>query len=276
MKKIGFLIIVGSIIIILLSFSASAAPKAKLWKRWLPNNPESSLTIDHSQWDRFLKSNVTAGIDGINRVKYKQVSIADRAMLKDYINGLSEVQVSKLKRKEQMSYWINLYNALTVEVIMLHYPVKSIREIDISPGWFSDGPWDKKLIRIEGVEVTLNDIEHRILRPIWKDPRIHYAVNCASLGCPNLQMEAFTSHNTEELLNKAAREYINHPRGVRFQDTRLIVSSIYRWFESDFGDTDKEIIAHFRRYASPELAKKLDGVKKISGHEYDWLLNELK
>ena len=100
---------------------------------------------------------------------------------------LSGVAIGGYAPDEQRAFWINLYHALTVRVILSHYPVSGIREIDISPGLFARGPWDRKLIPVEGVELTLNDIEHRILRPIWRDPRVHYALNCASLGCPDLR-----------------------------------------------------------------------------------------
>jgi hypothetical protein len=174
---------------------------------------------------------------------------------------------------EQLVFWINLYNALTVKVILEHYPVESIRNIDISPGFFSNGPWGKKFIKIENVKISLNDIEHRILRPIWKDPRIHYAVNCASIGCPNLQKFAFTAENVENLLTKAAKEYINHPRGVKVDDGELTVSSIYIWFSSDFGSSDIEILSHLKQYASPGLRIQLEDFNKISSHDYDWTLN---
>jgi hypothetical protein len=186
------------------------------------------------------------------------------------------VPVRSLRRDEQLAYWINLYNALTVKVILDHYPVKSIRSIDISPGFFSDGPWGKPLVRVEGKEMTLNDMEHRVLRPIWKDPRIHYAVNCASLGCPNLQPRAFTAENAEELLALAAREYVNHPRGVSVDKGWVRVSSIYVWFKEDFGGTDEGVIEHLRRHASGALPEELRRVDGISEHHYDWSLNDAR
>ena len=161
----------------------------------------------------------------MNLVRYAAVSGSDRKALDAYLKRLGGTSVSKLKRSEQRAYWINLYNALTVQVILAHYPVESIRDIDISPGFFSDGPWGKKLMQVEGEEVSIDDIEHRILRPIWKDPRIHYAVNCASIGCPNLQPVAFTSANADTLLTEGAKAYVNHPRGVRFDGGSLVVSS---------------------------------------------------
>jgi hypothetical protein len=165
---------------------------------------------------------------------------------------------------------------LTVKLILGHYPLSSIRDIDISPGWFSNGPWDAKLIRIEGRDLSLNDIEHRILRPIWKDERIHYAVNCASLGCPNLQPVAFTSMNCEDLLEKGARAYINHSRGVRREGRDLVLSKIYAWFEEDFGGSLMSILRHLRKYADPPLTEGLQGVPGDIDYQYDWRLNEAK
>ncbi len=177
-------------------------------------------------------------------------------------------------RDEQLAFWVNLYNALTVKVILDHYPVQSIKEIDISPGWFSSGPWGKKLITIESHDLSLDDIEHRILRPIWKDPRIHYAVNCASIGCPDLGDTAFSASNVEAELSRAARNYINHPRGVTVEDDQVRISSIYKWFKDDFGGSEMAILDHLRLYAADELKHKLEKVSGISGYAYDWALND--
>lgn len=257
------------------SLSAFAAPKAVLWDRWIINNSQSNLKVDHKPWDLFLEANVVKGEDGINRVIYGEVTDENKIILDSYLTQLSLTPVSKLNRMEQFAFWINLYNALTVKVILEHYPVESIRDIDTSPGFFSNGPWRKKLIKIEDVKISLNDIEHRILRPIWKDPRIHYAVNCASIGCPNLQKLAFTAENVDRLLTTAAKEYINHPRGIKITDGKLLVSSIYIWFSSDFGSNYIEILSHLKQYASPDLKVQLEQFNKISSHGYDWVLNKI-
>jgi hypothetical protein len=258
------------------AFESLFAPRARLWQRWTAHDDASRVRIDHSAWDRFLKHYVVRGEDGINRVAYAKVTSGDRRTLDAYVTRLAGVRVSRLRRAEQRAYWINLYNALTLKVVLAHYPVASIRDIDISPGLFADGPWDKKLIAIEGVKVSLNDIEHRILRPIWRDPRLHYALNCASLGCPNLRRDAFTAANTEALLEAGARDYVNHPRGVTFDGGTLKVSSIYVWFKGDFGSSDAGVIAHLRRYAAPALKTKLGQARSIGGHAYDWRLNDRK
>ena len=190
------------------------------------------------------------------------------------VNILQTVRVSALNRNEQQAYWINLYNAATIKVILDHYPVSSITKVKLSSGLRSRGPWDAKILRIEGEEVSLNDIEHRILRPIWKDPRVHYAVNCASIGCPNLQDRAYTAANVEVLLEKAAKEYISHPRGVSLKGKKLKLSSIYDWFQEDFEGSEEGVLRHLRRYAAPELASELDSFSGRISYGYDWSLNE--
>src|SRR6185503_17839522 len=132
------------------------------------------------------------------------------AALDAYVEKMQGVAIRTFCRPEQRAYWANLYNATTVKVVLDHYPVDSIMKINISPGLFAKGPWKKKLLKVEGEEVSLDDVEHRILRPIWKDPRTHYSVNCASLGCPNLQPHAFTAATLDAMLDEAARGYVNH------------------------------------------------------------------
>ena len=193
-----------TLIVLLFPTLLLAAPKADLWEYWDEHNPNSTMTVDHSAWTTFLQSYVTQDPKGINRFDYQWVTAQDRSNLDSYLDELTATKVRSMSKETQKPFWINLYNALTIQVVLDHYPVDSIKDIDISPGFFSSGPWDKKLVTIEGQELSLNDIEHRILRPLWKDPRIHYAVNCASMGCHNLQRKAFTAENTDNLLDKAA------------------------------------------------------------------------
>ncbi len=254
---------------------AEAAPRSELWPRWEAHRPDSTLAVDHSAWDGLLARYNVPAADGSRRFAYGRISADDRSRLGDYVDGLARINVSGLARAEQRAFWINLYNALTVKLVLERWPVASIRDIAISPGLFSVGPWGKKLATVEGEPLSLDDIEHRILRPIWKDPRVHYAVNCAAIGCPDLAPAAFTAANSETLLEQAARAFVNHPRGVRIEDgRRLVVSSIYVWFRDDFGDgTDAAVIAHLARYAAPDLKARLGGIESVSGHGYDWAIN---
>lgn len=252
--------------------AAQAAPKAELWEVWLAAAKSEIQQPDHSYWEHFLQRFLITGNNGINLLDYAG-ALSELVQLEAYIDALQAIPVSELTRPQQRAYWINLYNAATVVTILRHYPVHSIRDIDISPGLFSDGPWGSKFLHIEGLDVSLNDIEHRILRPIWRDNRLHYALNCASIGCPNLQPQPFTTANSEQLLEEAARNYINHPRGVTIADGELKVSSIYKWFQEDFGNSERDVIDHLSRYAAAELLNQLKAFKKIDRYEYDWSLN---
>ena len=258
-----------------LAASAFGAPKSEPWLRWEAHDETTGFRVDHSAWDSFLREYVVVDHpSGIHRVRYAEVGMAGKQALDRYLDGLESVAVSELGRAEQKPYWINLYNALTVKLVLMHFPAKSIRKIRISPGWFQAGPWGAKLLTVEDEEISLDDIEHRILRPLWQDNRVHYALNCASLGCPNLQPEAFTAENTERLLGQAAREYVNHLRGARIEKGRLIVSTIYDWFRADFGGTEAGVLEHLRSHAEPPLREALASFSGKIRYEYDWALNE--
>ncbi|MEA2779521.1 MAG: hypothetical protein QOK29_1065 [Rhodospirillaceae bacterium] len=253
------------------SIESLLAPGKDLWRRWTANDSASTARIDHDAWTVFLRKYLVAG--EVNRLRYDAVTAADRHALDSYIARLTATPISRYNRSEQLAYWINLYNALTIDLVLQHYPIGSIRDIDISPGWFTVGPWDKDLVTVEGAAVSLNDIEHRILRPIWNDPRLHYALNCAALGCPNLQPLAFTADNADRLMEQAAHDFINS-RAFRVKDGRLVVSSIYAWFSEDFGGGEAGVLAHLRRYAAPPVAAELAPFRNIGGDEYDWRLND--
>jgi hypothetical protein len=251
---------------------AIAGPAAERWPRFERADASSTRSVDYAPWARFLATYLVVGEDGINRIAYGRVTASDKAAFGAFIDDLAATRVSALNRGEQRAYWTNLYNALTVRVVLEHYPVKSIR--DISLGFLAFGPWSKTLIEVEGEAISLDDIEHRILRPIWRDPRTHYSVNCASLGCPNLAPRPYAAAEMERMLDDAARAYVNHPRGARFAGDRLVVSSLYRWYRVDFGGDDEGILLHLRLYATGALAAQLAQATRIDDDAYDWSLND--
>lgn len=249
---------------------AAAAPQPELWPRWEKHDPTSTQEVAHAVWDTFLQENLST-VNGINLVAYGKVTATQGLALDDYVAALAATPVSSLSRPEQLAYWINLYNSLTVQLILQNFPVDSIR--DISGNLFAPGPWEDQIVTVEGELLTLNDIEHRILRPIWQDARLHYAVNCASLGCPNLAQQAYTAANANELLDTSATAFINHPRAATVSAGSLTVSSIYDWFQVDFGGSEAGVIAHLKRFAKDDLRSALASVDGIAGDEYDWTLN---
>ena len=251
----------------------AAIPKSKLISPDLQKAGAQSQ-ISHQAWDRFLQTYTKLGNDGIVRVDYAAVNEQDEQKLDAYIKDLGDRDASQYTRNAQLAYWINLYNALTVSVILDHYPVDSIR--DIKKGLIDVGPWDEKRVVAGGRELSLYDIENGIVRPLWPDdPRTHYALNCAAIGCPNLAQTAYTAGNIMQRLEEKAKLYVNSPRGVSIaEDGDLTVSKIYNWYRNDFGRSDEIIINHLRQYADPDLKTALDQSGKINHYVYDWSLND--
>lgn len=237
----------------------------------------TSLKPDHAPWARLLEAHLEQGEGGAsNRFGYGALKAngEDRAALRSYIASLEATDPDVLSRDEAFAFWVNLYNALTVEVVIDHYPVASIRDIAISPGLFSTGPWGKKLVTVAGRELSLDDIEHGILRPDFGDSRVHYAVNCASVGCPDLASRPYTGDELDAMLDRAARAYVNSPRGARVENGRLTASSIFKWYMKDFGGTEEGVLAELRKYAGPDLAAALENVSGVASYDYDWSLND--
>jgi hypothetical protein len=269
--------IVASLLAVALFFTTDARADAAQ-DLFAKASPSSTQVVDHSAWDRLLKTYVKPGSDGLNRVDYAAFRRSGHNELKHYLRELEKINPRKLNRAEQFALLANLYNATTIDIVLDHYPVKSIKDISLGGGLisvFSGGPWKSKVLKMKGVELSLDDIEHKILRPIFKDPRVHYAVNCASIGCPNLGIDAFVGAKLNQQLDAAARAYVNHPRGVRIRGSNVAVSSIYSWFKADFGGTDRAVVAHVRKYAAPTLAQKLRSASSISYQTYDWGLNDV-
>jgi hypothetical protein len=255
---------------------STGAQADELAERFAAHDRQSKRTVDHAAWDAMLKQHVTPDDKGLHRVDYAAWKRDSRDALLAYIERMEGAEVAKLSRPEQYAYWVNLYNAVTVALILKHYPVDSIRDIDISPGFFSDGPWGAKLVEVGGVKLSLDNIEHDILREIWADPRVHYAVNCASVGCPNLARDAYTGDRLDDQLDAAARAYIASPRGIRFDGGRVTASKIYSWYDEDFGNSESGIIAHISDHAEGETAERLAGLSSIDDYEYDWSLNDVR
>lgn len=266
----------------LFSTSVQAAPEAELDPFWEKQMPGIMTIIDHGGYRRFLTRYVEE-INGQTYVNYAKVDQTGRDLLDDYVTKLQRRDPrGGLGRDAQFAYWVNLYNAHTLQLILNDYPIKSITKLG---GLFSFGPWNDEGLVVAEQEISLNDIEHRILRPIWKDPRIHYVVNCASLGCPNLPKEPLSPNQIDRQLTQAAEAFINHPRGVSFsQDGVLRLSSIYDWYQDDFLGSDpsrtklRQVVDHLKVYAKGDLLEQLMAYDVRRGviYQYDWGLNELK
>lgn len=211
---------------------------------------------NHDTWNNLLNKYVSSQ----GNVDYKGFK-TDTSTLNTYLKYLSNNKPSNSDSKEvKLAYWINAYNAFTVKLIIDNYPVASIKDLG--------KPWDKKFINIGGETLSLNDIEHNILRKM-DEPRIHFAIVCASVSCPKLINSAFTAKKLEEQLTIATQEFLADTSKNIIKEKNIKISKIFKWFENDF-KTDGSVIDFINQYSKTTISKKA----KTSYTEYNWNLNE--
>ncbi|MCB0585474.1 MAG: DUF547 domain-containing protein [Phaeodactylibacter sp.] len=186
--------------------------------------------------------------------------MADKAKLKDYLDELAANPPAKTwSREEKLAYWINAYNAFTIKLILDHYPLSSIMDIN------NGKAWDIQWIRLGDKTYSLNNIENDIIRPRFNEPRIHFAINCAARSCPPLLNQAWEAENLNRLLDQQARSFINNPKYNSISPKAVEISRIFEWYAADFGN----IIDYLNQYSDTLINKGA----KVSYRDYDWSLN---
>lgn len=225
--------------------------------------------ISHQSWDVLLKKYVAAN----GEVDYKGIQ-KDEAALDAYLKLLSENAPNETKwsKNDQMAYWINAYNAFTVKLVLQHYPLESIRDLGSKiqiP--FVNTAWDIKFIKIGGTELDLNNIEHGILRAKFDEPRVHFALNCASYSCPILRNQAYTGAALDNQLQEQAILFINDATKNKITAQAPQLSSIFDWYAGDF-KKKTTLIAYLNQYSNVKIAADA----QIRFLEYDWSLNDKK
>jgi hypothetical protein len=222
-----------------------------------------SDAVDYGTYAELLKAYVRDGV--VDYAGFK----ADEARLDDYLARSGRTNPDNLSREDRFAYYINAYNAWTIKLILTGYPgVKSIKNL----GGLLQSPWKKPFVKIDGRTLTLDEIEHAILRPQFKDARVHFAVNCASKGCPPLLAEPYRGAALDDQLNRVTTAFLNRPGNYRLEGNRLYVTSIFKWFGEDFGN----VLDFYIRYAQGDLKKALESGRdriKIDYLDYDWSLN---
>jgi hypothetical protein len=232
----------------------------------IQSNYGDSQPISHTAFDVILKEYVSEE----GWVDYQGL-LADRKRLDDYLEILSvnHPNEENWSRNERLAYWINAYNAFTLQLILDNYPVQSIK--DIKKGIpFVNTVWDIKFIKIEEKEYDLNNIEHGIIRSEFNEPRIHFAVNFASYSCPVLQNFAYTAEELDQQLDHAAKEFFNDPRRNRISENILELSKILSWYRGDFKQEGKEVLDYVRKYSKVNISED----PSVSYLEYNWRLND--
>ncbi len=238
---------------------------------------QGSGRADHRAFDSLLGKFVKPDGGGFNRVAYSAFKQVGHGDLKAYLAATQALDPTQLSRKEGQAYWINLYNAKTLDVVLDAFPVASIKQIKLGGGslfgLFGGGPWSKPILNVSGNALSLDDVEHRIIRPLFGDPMSHYGLNCASYSCPNLMPRAYTGKNIGAQLGQSATEYVNHKRGVSVAGGVITASKIYSWYAGDFGGKSK-LKSHWQKFATPEHAAEIAAASRIGAYEYDWALND--
>ena len=225
-------------------------------------------TISHELWDSLLKEHV----DENGLVDYKGFK-KDRSTLNAYLEVLENSAPDKntWSKDEQLAYWINAYNAFTIALILEHYPVESIKKIGSGPLiTFVNSPWDIKFIEIGDKQLDLNNIEHGIIRSDFNDPRIHFALVCAALSCPELRNEAYTGEKLDRQLEEEAIAFINNPTRNKITKEEAQLSKYFSWYGGDFEINGKGIIDFINQYSKTKISENAD----ITYLEYNWSLND--
>ncbi len=268
----GLAVVLAAITAVLGAVAGVAAREAA---PLIPAAPGSSETVDHAPLDRLLKAYVRVGADGINRVDYARFRAEGLDELKRYLLALQRRSPATLGPAEHAAYFINLYNALTLDVALEHYPIASIKAVRLADpsGEVQDGPWKARLASVAGQRLSLDDIAGKVLRPalMSREPRGHYLLNCLSIGCPNLLPEAITGAKLERQMAAAAAAFVRHPRALTVAGGKAKASSLFDWYAADFGGT-AGVIQHMAAVGGAEVAGRLAGVTEFAEYDYDWAL----
>jgi hypothetical protein len=227
----------------------------------------ASPMVDHSIYAELLKKYVING-----KVDYAGFK-SEEAKLDQYLKLLEAVDSKSLSQDEQFAFYANAYNAWTIKLILSRYPdIESIKDL----GSLFKSPWKKEIVRLDGEVMTLDNVEHDILRPRFKDPRVHFAINCAAISCPPLSSEPYRGDKLSDQLNDSTRSFLNNPNSYKFDGNDFYVSRIFKWFAEDF---NYDVLGFYLNYANEDLKQKLEAKRatlRIKYLQYDWGLNKLR
>jgi Protein of unknown function, DUF547 len=254
------------------SFSVFAAvPQPSYWSMWDRSDEANVQQIDHGLWDDLLVRFADPSVEeGIVTYRYMSMAASDIKQLKKYTKTMSKLDPRKFSRLEQKAYWMNVYNALSVQAVL-----ENLDTLQAS-GYTAPLPadaWAKTRIKIAKEKLSLNDISHRILRPIWHDHRVLFGLNCASRDCPNFAPRAYTAANIKEQLVQAGDRFIDQGIGVEYQDGTLSASRLFQDYMGDFAEDEKSLKKVFAHYARDMKALYFLGYRGVIQYRRDSRLN---
>jgi hypothetical protein len=225
--------------------------------------------FDHSKFDHILKTYV----DAEGRVDYN--GIAGDPAFREYMTSLENAKADHLSRDGQLAFWINAYNAVTIDKVIKWKPKKSVRETFVPRVWTGTKFFTSRQNTVAGQRLSQDDIEHEILRKKFKDPRIHFAIICASSGCPILPQIAYTAENVQSRLEEETRKYLHSKRGLQidYVENTMKLSKLFDWFAGDFKSKSGSVANFIKPYLDQRAVAFLDRMPKLSYIPYDWALN---
>jgi hypothetical protein len=260
----------GAAVALAVLLAASCRPHEDLSAFRVGPEAKGGETFDHSAWNDLLKKYV----DDKGRVDYSQWKKDGTAALEAYLKDVGAAKPSKMDRPEALAFWINAYNAVTIRAVLEFYPIESIKDkVSHLPGGYNI--WKDYLVEIEGKKVSLDGIEHDLLRKM-DEPRIHFAINCASKGCVRLFDRAYSGEKVEGQLDEAGRAFFGDPSKFRIENGRVRISELFSWFGEDFGRTPKEQLLRVKTLLPADARKHVEGRERIEFAflDWDWGLNE--
>jgi hypothetical protein len=228
-----------------------------------------AVDFDHSKFDQILKTYV----DPEGRVDYNGIALDDA--FHEYITSLENAKADALSRDGQLAFWINAYNAVTIDKVIKWKPKKSVRETFVPGVWTGTKFFTSRQHNVAGQRLSQDDIEHEILRKRFKDPRIHFAIICASSGCPLLPRSAYTAENVQSRLEDETQKYLHSKRGLQidYVENTMMLSKLFDWFAGDFESKSGSVTSFIKPYLDEKAMAFLDRMPKMSYISYDWALN---
>ena len=239
--------------------------------KWSVHNNANTQTPDYSPLDVFFGGYAEKS-RGRTTFAYQSMGQRGQKFLADYLAYLESIPVSQLSRDQQLAYWLNLRNTAAMKETLASYPTRRVEALITGAG----SAWDRKSLTVEGVALSFNDIENKILLVEWQDPRVIYGIYFPAKSAPPLPTRAFTGQNVYEMLDKSTKRYVNGRYAVTRANKTPTVSWIYQRFSAAFGDDDQALFSHLQDHAETRLKKRLSEAESVSKYSFDWALNEHK
>jgi hypothetical protein len=254
-------------------------------EQFAAHKTDSVKRISHRNWQRVLGVMFVKDSEGKAKLDYGRVSGQARSVLRRYIKSLQETEISEYTREEQLAYWLNFYNAASVNFVFLELDALARKGSSASRNPHrnptlrlesalnsSKGYWYTKRFVVEGTRLSLADIEHRIIAAHWRDPLMLYGLSCPAKGCPMLMPQAYQAETIGSQLTAAAQTFVNRGDTLGVRGSKLKVSSVYAW-HSDMFESDDQMLSHIRQYGDDFLGTRLRKVTQVKGETFSWKLN---